>query len=61
MNELVKQAAAKGFKTVAYKDGGLWIVAFTREGKWSPPYSGFTLEEAVAEAGEDMANVKGAK
>lgn len=61
MKELIEMAARKGFKTLFHLDKGLWVIGFIHNGsgKWSPPYSGFTLDEARQEAMEDLVNVKG--
>lgn len=58
MKKLIEIAASKGFRTVVTIDNGLWIVAFERGGKWSPPYCGNDMDEAVNDALEDIVNVK---
>ena len=57
MKKLIEIAASKGFRTVVSIDNGLWIIGFEKNGKWSPPYSGLTLEEAMGDAIEDIMNV----
>jgi hypothetical protein len=59
MKKLIEIAASKGFRTVVSIEGDLWVIGFEKNGKWSPPYSGFSMEEAVEEAMEDIVNVGG--
>ena len=52
--KMIDKAAEYGFRTVISKDANLYTIGFERNGKWSPPYGGFTLDEAVKDATEDI-------
>lgn len=62
LEKVIEIAADKGFRTIISRDKGLWVIGFqhNKSLKWSPPYSGFTIGEAVQEAYEDIINVKAA-
>ena len=58
MKRLIEIAASKGFRTVISIDNDIWIIGFERNGKWSPPYSGDSMEEAMQDAMEDIKRIE---
>ena len=53
IEKLVDRVAPKGWRVIISKGQNLYTMGLEKDGKWSPPYCGFTLDEAAGDALED--------